>query len=245
MPTPAEIVGYLWTVGREWWIIVPLLVGAIRLYEWLFRHGQPLPIFSPRARWYIALAGVVLAQFVAFLELQRGSKEKLNSLTTASDHLKQDKAALEATVKAMDKQISDLSKQAKQPRTSNGGPDGARLEVLRKEMEDRRRRTNVSNRLAQFIMEGGALQDRCIREQGSAAVEAAVNDWFRRATTYIDGAMGQSFVVRFQNISDKTYHDSPLNYPLDRTGVYNGIRGRVERLHEFIRELQPSIEAKP
>jgi len=77
--------------------------------------------------------------------------------------------------------------------------------------------------------------------KGSVEVEAALNEWFQRALVYISGAMGLSFALRFQDMTDKSYHDAPDGFPLNRTGVLNGIRGRVERLHEFIRELQPPI----
>jgi hypothetical protein len=60
MPVLAE---YAWKVFRCWWIVVPVVVGAIRLIEWIFRHSKPIPFFSPRVRWGIALAGICIAQF--------------------------------------------------------------------------------------------------------------------------------------------------------------------------------------
>lgn len=114
-----------------------------------------------------------------------------------------------------------------------------------KERETRKHRIDVINQLARFIVEGEQLRGRCIQEQGSPAVEVAFNEWFNRCITYIgSSAMGSAYAARFYNMSDKAYHDAPMNYPINRGSIYNSIRGRVERLSELIKEWQSLVDSE-
>ena len=54
--------------------------------------------------------------------------------------------------------------------------------------------------------------------------------------------MGVGYLNRFKDLSDWTYIGHPgAPYPREKFGLYRGIRGRVARLHEFVKELQAKL----
>jgi len=100
---------YAWKVFRSWWIVVPVVVASIRLFEWIFRHSKPIPFFSPRVRWGIALAGISIAQFIAYRDLSNENR-KLNEAKTQAESAV---SRLGETVQGQEKLLAEKDRRIK------------------------------------------------------------------------------------------------------------------------------------
>jgi hypothetical protein len=101
------------------------------------------------------------------------------------------------------------------------------------------RKRELCDTLAAFIHEGVDLRRRCANERGSDEVSRAAHDWAGRAAEFIRDNLSLPYLVRFKDCP--SYLDVLVNYPSDKMGLYNSIRGRVDRLHEFLKEVQPPL----
>lgn len=92
--------------------MVPVVVGAIRLIEWIFRHSKPIPFFSPRVRWGIALAGICIAQFIAYSDLSDENGRLSEAKTQAESAVTRLKATVQGQVGLLaekDRRIEELA----------------------------------------------------------------------------------------------------------------------------------------
>ena len=108
---------------------------------------------------------------------------------------------------------------------------------LKQQLFTEEKRRTLANALGTFLAEGAKVLKLCVQQSGSGEVEKIANDWYQRATAFISQYLGSSYVERFKD--PPLYTDQPIPYPADRLGLYYGIRGRVSRLHEFLKEIQP------
>jgi hypothetical protein len=119
---------YVRKVFLSWWIVVPVVVGGIRLIEWFFREGKPFSFLSSKVRWRIALLGLVIAQFMAYRDAlderdtARTARASAEKTTTA---LKERVTGIENLLREKDLRIQELAGAAatRKPGDSTAGTD--------------------------------------------------------------------------------------------------------------------------
>ena len=241
----SDIGGFLSAVAAQWMLLVGGL--AITLISLLVERRREKEISWP---WYrrLMLACLAVAVFLAWQEkhhaltvadtarqtantqLADANKEieKLRHQQPLKVEVQQESATQAAELARRQMKIDQLEQDLVRERAARS--------ALEDRLDDRKRRGQTTDALVGFVREGMALRDRCIRERCSDDVEKAVNEWYRRALQFVSENLGQAYAERFKD--GQSYSDVLLNFPMAKMPLYNGIRGRIARLHEFIKEFQ-------
>jgi hypothetical protein len=205
---------------------VPVIVGAVRLFEWLFRHSKPFPI-GPRLRWAIAVVGVVVAQFLTYRE---ADKERTN--------LSLQKTKLETQLRlksqALDKANDDLRElRSRVPKVidRDGRGDAAkRIEAQTVE---------IRAQLSGFVKRGIELRNGWSKTLGEAENiqrpnAEAVQAWHASLEKYVATIpRGDIYVVRFQ-IPPQTGGSVPIGMNVNLSGFWELIASDLGHLNELI-----------
>jgi len=111
-----------------------------------------------------------------------------------------------------------------------------RFDALKAQIEQSNNRKSKREGLAQFLHDGQVLMGRCADQSSSPQIDA--DSWAGKVETFLKSYLDDSYVIRFrdganimQSIPDGMTFTSP-NYNL-----WRGLRVRVVRLNEFIKEL--------
>jgi len=224
MPTLHEIFSYLSKLVRSWWLIVPVVVGAVRLVEWLFRHGKPFPI-PPRARWCIAIGGVFIAQFLAYEDTER-----------ARALLDREKTSLDGQLKGAKEENDVLSKKnqalSQQPRVRKTAIRG-----------EQRKTPSESNKIAidgisQLAEKGTLIQQAWLSTGDTEALKSDYAKWLADAMKLLASELEASYGTQFQNARGSAFMGCPPGKSNEGCGYWQDIQGKRATLMNFITELR-------
>lgn len=101
--------------------------------------------------------------------------------------------------------------------------------------EQREHRRKVRLVLAAFLSDGQELMQRCGDEKVPAP-ENDANEWAIKAEKFFSENMDDSFVARFRDSSGIPISATTI-FSIPHRQLWSGIRVRVARLQEFIREF--------
>jgi hypothetical protein len=91
-----------------------------------------------------------------------------------------------------------------------------------------RQRRRTAAQLAEFIKEGGQLYEQA-RTTPQPTIEHA--EWIARMETFVERELGPAYRVRVSNFAGMTFFSGA-------GALRNNISGRLQRLDEFVSELQ-------
>jgi hypothetical protein len=97
-------------------------------------------------------------------------------------------------------------------------------------------RKNLRNYLAEFHHEGQSLMTRCIDKDSQPQIDS--DNWAKKVETFLINNLDTSYVTRFRDDSNTTpMMPGGMTFGSPNLGLYRGLRVRVTRLNEFIKEL--------
>jgi len=106
------------------------------------------------------------------------------------------------------------------------------------------RRSQIEERLGEFIGEGEKWMAIVSSQPGSPVPENEINDWANRTESFLK-KLGNSYVIRFRSTAG-------LNTSLSLTGAdkthnayWLGLRARITRLNAFASEFAGQIPSQP
>ena len=98
-----------------------------------------------------------------------------------------------------------------------------------------RRKRIISGGLGEFIKEGGKIQVRCGNEKESPPNEEA-HDWATGIEEFLRSKLDDAYIARFRNSAGLPHVAVAIESRAHRN-LWNVVRTRTARLHEFLAEL--------
>ncbi len=91
--------------------------------------------------------------------------------------------------------------------------------------------------LGEYADDGQSLMTQCANEKDPPPNDAA-EAWAKKVETYLSANLGKSYITRF-----RSGHGLPMSAnsisSMDHRNLWAGLRVRIIRLHEFIKEINP------
>jgi hypothetical protein len=222
MPSFPEIFEYLSKLIRSWWLVVPLVVGAVRLVEWLFRHGRPFPI-PPRVRWAIAIGGVIAAQFLAYEDVEKERRKLSSEKTSLEDQLNKAKKENETLSKA-NKELSQHPQNAPE-----ATPKGSRTSASRNALIDQ---------IVHFADRGSEIQSAWLKSNDTETLKKDFDKWATEITKALDSGVDRSYAAQFRNAHGSAFMGCPTGHSVDGCGYWQEVTGKNTMLMNAVTELR-------
>jgi hypothetical protein len=111
-----------------------------------------------------------------------------------------------------------------------------RVDALKAQIEQSNNRKSKRVGLADLLNDGEVLMSRCMDQSSSPQIDA--DSWAGKAETFLKSYLDDSYVKRFRNganIMQSIPNGMPFTSP--NYNLWSGLRIRVIRLDEFIKEL--------
>jgi hypothetical protein len=228
MPSVSEIFAYLSKLVRSWWLLVPIVVGTVRLVEWLFRHGRPFPI-PPRVRWAIAIGGVIAAQFLTYEDVEN-ERRKLSSEKASLEGQLRTKKEENETLSSANKELSKRLQDA--PQSNLPRPKGSQQPRTRVPQDA------VITEIARLADRGTEIQSAWLKSDDTAMLIREYTRWTDEVMNTLNSGAGSSYTVQFKNAHGSAFMGCPSNHSVDGCGYWQEISGKNTMLMNAVTELR-------